>query len=72
MGPAEHRTEGAPRPFGPLEIAGAKHIADVARAELLERPDHPKIDGHRGIRCACSCPTAGTYNAAAYRLLGEF
>ena len=68
MLPAMHRTpEGAPRPFGPREFAGAKHVHDVTRAELLERPDHPKIDADRPIRCACGCLSVGTHNALAYR-----
>jgi hypothetical protein len=67
VGPAMHRTEGAPRPFLPSEIAGAKHIHDVTRAELLEQPDHPKIGGHRPIRCACGCASVGTHNAAVRR-----
>jgi hypothetical protein len=67
VGSAMYRTEGAPRPFGPLEIAGAKHVHDVTPAELLERPDHPKIHGRRPILCACGCSVVGIHNARASR-----
>jgi hypothetical protein len=65
--PAMHRGEGRPRPFAPFEIAGAKHIHDITHAELIERPDHPKIGGHRPILCACGCSSVGTHNAAVRR-----
>ena len=64
---AEHRTEGAPRPFLPHEYASAKTVADVTLEELLERPDHPKIGGHRPIRCTCGCASVGIHNAAVRR-----
>jgi hypothetical protein len=66
MRPAEHRGEGQPRPFGLLEYAGAKHVADVTREELLAQPDHPKIHGRRAISCACGHGTIGEHNRAVW------
>lgn len=54
------------RPFRANEYAGAKLIGDVTRAELLERPDHPKIDGHRAIECECGHSTIGEHNHDVY------
>ncbi len=68
MLPAQHRTEGAPRPFLPLEYASAKTVADVTRAELLANPLHPKLDADRPVRCECGCASVGIHNALAYRL----
>lgn len=63
MEAARHKDD---RPFRADEYAGAKLVGDVTKAELLERLDHPKINGHRAIVCACGHSTIGEHNHEVY------